>query len=259
MWWLKSVRKNRATDLAIAPTQLRRNSSIELTQRGVERLVHKRYFKTHSIRDERVAYRTLQSLIEGLEGVRAAKLHESVNEADGLLVEYIAGPTLAEQLAQGDIHALNQHMHAICQLLAAAKHRATPFDCDPSNMIVSGGQIVMIDPLVVALPIPHLSAAIFLQGFIKAGLRCLLHRPSRLGALFSAARAVLGSYCMLTGASDGEVLGDLASYQREVIRWNRERVQTESPLYWFIRQIFLVPVYQILRYAVMWQSKRRNP
>lgn len=258
MWSLKSVRKNQAADLAIAPNQLRRNSSIELTQRGKQRLVQKRYFKTHSIQDERGAYQTLESLLEGLEGLRAAKLHESVNEADTLLVEYIAGPTLAEQLAQGDIRGLNQHMNAICRLLAAAKHRATPFDCDPSNMIVSDGQIVMIDPLVMPLPIPHLSAAIFLQGFIKAGLRCLLRRPGLLGALFNAAHRVLGEYATLTGVSEGEVLGDLAKYQTQVIHWNREHVQAESRLHWVTRQIFLVPVYYAIRYVVLWQSKRRN-
>ncbi|MEK6805798.1 MAG: hypothetical protein AABY95_04040 [Pseudomonadota bacterium] len=235
--------------------EIRRNSVLVTRTHNGVLLLHKRYLRTFNVDGERHAYARLRQVIATLLAFRVPMLHDELAQPGEIVMEFVAGPTLAQQLARGDIAPLERHRVAIVSLLAAAQAQHLAFDCDPSNMILADDRIVLVDPMVQALPLQHLSVAIFLHGLVKAGLRCGL-QPWTLPRLRRAARALLDDYAAAAGVTPEQVLADLADYQTTVIDWNREMDPNETLSLWLFRRLVLIPVYAMIRAMARWQSQR---
>jgi len=228
----------------------RRNSIVDVRRQDSGELqIVKRYHTLYSAAQEYAAYERLDRALANVPGVRAVRRYPG--KPDEIRMEYVEGPTLAAKLVEGPMPPVAPEQ--IGQLLAAVRELKS--DADPSNLLLERGAIVVIDPLLKAQPLPHLSAVVFLHGVIKAAAASL-PRVWRWPALVRFARAVAADYSQRTGASAAEVLSDLAVFQKQVMAWNRESDRREGLLRLVLRRYALVPLLGLIRQFILLRERR---
>lgn len=217
----------------------RRNSVIELYEEAGRKIVRKKYRSTYTAVEEIEAYRRVSEISSNVSLIRTLTPW-LVNE-DCLEMEFVPGETFADMLTSSTAIPENL-LFPIVELSVEAHRQRFHFDCDPSNLIWTGQQIVVIDPIVQPLKLQHLSAVIFLHGIFKAMLRGSV-TPWRWGELRECSKVFASQYCEKAEVAKKIFLNERMQYLEQVIAWNRQEMPAEGILKRIARALILVPIY----------------
>ena len=224
---------------------LRRNSSLSFKKHGLIKCVEKRYHSNFTALQERESYERLARLVKEIPGIRTASVIDT--SEDTIVLEYIDGPNISENVLSKDIAVLNKKKPALISLFLAAREEKLFFDFDPTNIICDSKekQLVLIDPVCEPVMLSEHAIIVFLWGLIKIFLR-----SKRVFCLKSFCRAWYLYYTEYIAKADisYKILNkQMCEYINVVIGWNKKESKDESLRLRAFRHIVIIPVYNFIK------------
>ncbi|MCP4712309.1 MAG: hypothetical protein GY869_27120, partial [Planctomycetes bacterium] len=153
--------------------QNRRNSFLEMRRGDYGNCIRKHYHRRFQVEQEYQAYLELDSVIENVIGIRRAEVYGIECHQNLIDVEFIDGPTLAEDFLERGVSALEARIDCLLSLFYEARKQQVQFDSDPSNLIYDrrSDTLVLIDPVCEKMDIADYSMIVFLWGMVKCFFR----------------------------------------------------------------------------------------
>ena len=233
--------------------QNRRNSSLQMCRGSQGDYIRKHYHRRFQVEQEYQAYLALDSVIKNLKGIRRAEVY-AVDESRNLInVEFIDGPTLAEDYLKQGVTALEARLDGLVSLFYEARKQQVQFDSDPSNMIYDrrSDTLVLIDPVCEKMDIADYSMIVFLWGMVKCFLRAQSYEQAAGFRKFW--KNINRKYQKACHVSHLEMNRQMCLYIDRVIGWNRTENQNESLGRRWVRHIFQAPTYRIIQLGFKWK------
>jgi hypothetical protein len=230
----------------------RRNSTIEIWSTENRTWLRKTYHARYQVRDEADAYHAFQELLSGeaTAGIRTAEVYDVVESQNALDLEYVQGPTIAEELAAKGCGVLTGLQDRLLKLLVMAHKEEMHFDSDPTNFIIESrsNDLILIDPICAKLDLSHFSAVVFCWGIIKSFVSHA-YRLDRWWGYFRGWKSLRADYLKMAECPPHVFSQELSQYIATVITWNIEESSQEKLLKRLIRWTLLIPLWFLFRVA----------